>query len=359
MAFIEYDDWSEYSPGGASHSTSVSSNANPALSGLGNPREHANVFGGQASIPPPTGTSSTPTPQKKTFGTPTPQLIKELEAAKMGHIMESAFEEGGDSYWTPSSGYDPKTGRKLKKRSYVNGVKRITYTNSEIAARKAFNRDYGITPKTSDAEYFKKAQEIDAAFGFGGEMDRQIKAREDAMRNAFVKDLGGIEKKYGTNSFAALRQMNSAYGLGVNPEHLGFKAKVSNMAYKASGGRIGSNTYSEGLARVRQAYNMKLEQFINEARPGKTMEANTGAISNDVMRRNWMSSHGEITKKPAPSNVAVAEKSGGGILKGKGKALGALVGVFALGGVIGNMLSGGHRSNAELYNPNGYQQYYS
>ena len=42
----------------------------------------------------------------------------------------------------------------------------------------------------------------------------------------------------------------------------------------------------------------------------------------------------------------------------KGKA-GAVAGLLALGGVIGNQFAGGHKSNAELYNPNPQPQYYS
>lgn len=42
----------------------------------------------------------------------------------------------------------------------------------------------------------------------------------------------------------------------------------------------------------------------------------------------------------------------------KGKA-GAVAGLLALGGIIGNQFAGGHKSNAELYNPNPQPQYYS
>lgn len=249
-------------------------------------------------------------------------------------------------------------GRKLKKIPEKGRVAQ-GYKESELSTieeRQKFFDQYRLI----DEKYDSRHAELSEVFGIGpdSEMSKQFKAREDAMRKAFIKDLGGIEKTYGTNSFAALKQMNSAYGLGVDPEHLGFKARASNMAYKASGGRIGSNTYSEALARIRQAYNMKLEQFVNEARPGKTMMANTGAIENDVMRRNWMSMRGKITKPPP--GAAATEKSGGkSILKGAGGKIAAVAGLLTLGGVIGNMLSGGHRSNAELYNPNGYQQYYS
>ena len=40
----------------------------------------------------------------------------------------------------------------------------------------------------------------------------------------------------------------------------------------------------------------------------------------------------------------------------KGKA-GAAAALLALGGVIGNQFSGGHKSNAQLYNPNPQPQY--
>ena len=55
------------------------------------------------------------------------------------------------------------------------------------------------------------------------------------------------------------------------------------------------------------------------------------------------------------SNVA---KAGGKGLGWKGKA-GAVAGLLALGGIIGNQFAGGHKSNAELYNPNPQPQYYS
>lgn len=54
-----------------------------------------------------------------------------------------------------------------------------------------------------------------------------------------------------------------------------------------------------------------------------------------------------------------AEKAGkGGGWGWKGKA-GAVVGLLALGGIIGNQFAGGKKSNAELYNPNPQPQYYS
>ena len=49
-------------------------------------------------------------------------------------------------------------------------------------------------------------------------------------------------------------------------------------------------------------------------------------------------------------------KVGNGHFKGK---VGAVVGLLALGGIIGNQFAGGHQTNAQLYNPSPQPQYYS
>ncbi len=58
--------------------------------------------------------------------------------------------------------------------------------------------------------------------------------------------------------------------------------------------------------------------------------------------------------KAAAASEKVASKGFGW----KGKA-GAVAGLLALGGIIGNQFAGGKKSNAELYNPNPQPQYYS
>lgn len=61
-----------------------------------------------------------------------------------------------------------------------------------------------------------------------------------------------------------------------------------------------------------------------------------------------------IEKRAAAKAEQMASKG----LGWKGKA-GAVAGLLALGGIIGNQFAGGHKSNAELYNPNPQPQYYS
>lgn len=56
--------------------------------------------------------------------------------------------------------------------------------------------------------------------------------------------------------------------------------------------------------------------------------------------------------------AAMSKKAASKSLGWKGKA-GAVAGLLALGGIIGNQFAGGHKSNAELYNPNPQPQYYS
>ena len=61
----------------------------------------------------------------------------------------------------------------------------------------------------------------------------------------------------------------------------------------------------------------------------------------------------EKTARKARQETIAARK---GKLSWKGKA-GAAAALLALGGVIGNQFSGGHQSNAQLYNPNPQPQY--
>lgn len=56
------------------------------------------------------------------------------------------------------------------------------------------------------------------------------------------------------------------------------------------------------------------------------------------------------------SDAIAGHKVGNGHFKGK---VGAVVGLLALGGIIGNQFSGGHQTNAQLYNPSPQPQYYS
>ena len=63
---------------------------------------------------------------------------------------------------------------------------------------------------------------------------------------------------------------------------------------------------------------------------------------------------GEQGERRAAENAAKKLKN----LGWKGKA-GAVVGLLALGGIIGNQFAGGHQTNAQLYNPSPQPQYYS
>lgn len=56
------------------------------------------------------------------------------------------------------------------------------------------------------------------------------------------------------------------------------------------------------------------------------------------------------------SDAIAGHKVGNGHFKGK---VGAVVGLLALGGIIGNQFAGGHQTNAQLYNPSPQPQYYS
>lgn len=197
---------------------------------------------------------------------------------------------------------------------------------------------------------------------------REVDLAESA-RTAFRRDLAGMERRYGTQTFESLRQMNSQYNLGVDLSSArtpSLMERLSSKMHNLTGGRLGSEvstmSYLDAYSQIQKGYASKLDDYIKTGQKSGAIGADASAVAdateNDILRRRYMS---QAKFEPAvkSSSVPALERGGKGLLGGKGKALGALVGVFALGGVIGNMLSGGHRSNAELYNPNGYQQYYS
>ena len=105
---------------------------------------------------------------------------------------------------------------------------------------------------------------------------------------------------------------------------------------------------NEAMARIHDAYMKKTDEYVNDLKE----QRKSGKITDRqyINRANigWNRTAAAQERKAANKNL---DKLGW-----KGKA-GAAAALLALGGVIGNQFSGGHQSNAQLYNPNPQPQY--
>lgn len=106
-----------------------------------------------------------------------------------------------------------------------------------------------------------------------------------------------------------------------------------------------------------------LKQKMKDSRAllERTQNYEEGAIADGQSKNLVRRSLGNVAEKrkqatKAKKGIKDAGKKGFGL---KGKA-GAVMGLLALGGVLGNMMgNGGRQSNAQMYNPNPQPQYYS
>ena len=116
------------------------------------------------------------------------------------------------------------------------------------------------------------------------------------------------------------------------------------------------DTAGKRMAARGQRLNDMTDKTIDDLKRGDYKSAK---IINDIADGK---SANRVIQKANPMKRSAAEKAPVGGKKGlglKGKA-GAVMGLLALGGVLGNMMGNhGEQSNAQMYNPNPQPQYYS
>lgn len=171
--------------------------------------------------------------------------------------------------------------------------------------------------------------------------------RQSFSSEQYTKALDGMFSGYKYNK-ARLLDAGSSFMNTISFGYLGSKRGRNVQRYK-----------KEAFQDAMESYRSKAEIEISNLQ--KMQEAISKNDSNAI--RAGQKSSATIDRYAnmrARATESAAEKSGiKGALKGAGGKLAAFGAVLGLGAVIGNMFSGGHRSNAELYNPNGYSQYYS
>lgn len=165
--------------------------------------------------------------------------------------------------------------------------------------------------------------------------------------NKTLDEISPGAKRYTDKSMKrAMEKFSNDYNLGVDLSNY----KTSMLGRIANRVRGNKNiSKEEALERTLGAYSKKTNEYINNLKE----QYQSGKITDrQYMRRanrGW-------TRAAANGGKRVPKSRNLEKLGWKGKA-GAAAALLALGGVIGNQFSGGHQSNAQLYNPNPQPQY--
>lgn len=197
-----------------------------------------------------------------------------------------------------------------------------------------------------------------------GKSDREIERISNhyrghfgKLRSAFgrVADSVGAIKSVATGKDGGLKlsglrnRVSDAY----NERQSARSTRRLNSSKKAT---EAVDTAGKRMAARGQRLNDMTDKTIDDLKRGDYKSAK---IINDIADGK---SANRVIQKANPMKRSAAEKAPVGGKKGlglKGKA-GAVMGLLALGGVLGNMMGNhGEQSNAQMYNPNPQPQYYS
>ena len=165
--------------------------------------------------------------------------------------------------------------------------------------------------------------------------------------NKTLDEISPGAKQYTDKSMKrAMEKFSNDYNLGVDLSNY----KTSMLGRIANRVRGNKNiSKEEALERTFGAYSKKTNEYINNLKEQYQSGKITDRQYMKRANRGW-------TRAAANGGKRVPKDRNLGKLGWKGKA-GAAAALLALGGVIGNQFSGGHQSNAQLYNPNPQPQY--
>lgn len=165
--------------------------------------------------------------------------------------------------------------------------------------------------------------------------------------NKTLDEISPGAKQYTDKSMKrAMEKFSNDYNLGVDLSNY----KTSMLGRIANRVRGNKNiSKEEALERTLGAYSKKTNEYINNLKEQHQSGKITDRQYMKRANRGW-------TRAAANGGKRVPKSRNLGKLGWKGKA-GAAAALLALGGVIGNQFSGGHQSNAQLYNPNPQPQY--
>ena len=223
-------------------------------------------------------------------------------------------------------------------------------SNLQKQFREKFPLKSGQKPKPSKsvkAGFFSEKAAIsnfDENFSLTDARKRQLL---ETKWNKTLDEISPGAKRYTDKSMKrAMEKFSKDYNLGVDLSNY----KTSTIGRIANRIRGNKNiSENEALDRLGDAYMKKTDDYINNLKEQYQSGKITDRQYMKRANRGW-------TRAAANGGKRVPKSRNLGKLGWKGKA-GAAAALLALGGVIGNQFSGGHQSNAQLYNPNPQPQY--
>lgn len=174
---------------------------------------------------------------------------------------------------------------------------------------------------------------------FAGHFDKNLSLKEEykgqLLDKRWAQTLKKIPQRHTRESQkTAMEKFSKDYNLDVDLSDYKTSA-LGRIANRIRGNKNISK--NEAMARIHDAYMKKTDEYVNDLKEQRK--------SGKITDRQY------LNRANIGWNRVAARQVGW-----KGKA-GAAAALLALGGVIGNQFSGGHQSNAQLYNPNPQPQY--
>lgn len=223
--------------------------------------------------------------------------------------------------------------------------------DSSAEAKKAF-LDYAQTVKTARTNAEEQIENTKIKLDELKENGRKVNGKTDylKMRQSFnAEELSELTKVSGAKRARFMDTLSK----GINKLSFGHLHLNNNRVLNIQNEQIKS-AYDKKLkgTEERLKNQQTLLQKINDYDDTAISSSQTAKGAHKAAGRYGLT--GEQGEKRATENAAKKFKN----LGWKGKA-GAVVGLLALGGIIGNQFAGGHQTNAQLYNPSPQPQYYS
>lgn len=194
--------------------------------------------------------------------------------------------------------------------------------------------------------------ERDYAGHFNKDLSVTNKRKEQLLSRRWKKTLEEVTPDASRETYKqekmAMEKFSKDYNLDIDLSDY----KTSTMGRIANRIRGNKNiSRDEAIQRMHDSYMSKTDEYLK----GLKEQHEAGKLTD---RQHLRRANVGYTKRAAAIERGEAKAASKNLSKlgWKGKA-GAAAALLALGGVIGNQFSGGHQSNAQLYNPNPQPQY--
>ena len=194
--------------------------------------------------------------------------------------------------------------------------------------------------------------ERDYAGHFNKDLSVTNKRKEQLLSRRWKKTLEEVTPDASRETYKqekmAMEKFSKDYNLDIDLSDY----KTSTMGRIANRIRGNKNiSRDEAIQRMHDSYMSKTDEYLKSLKE----QHEAGKLTD---RQHLRRANVGYTKRAAAIERGEAKAASKNLSKlgWKGKA-GAAAALLALGGVIGNQFSGGHQSNAQLYNPNPQPQY--